>query len=83
MNVYSQQSGHWSVTAWATAAATGGAMGITGFLFVLYHFSMLARVKKIHQEEMEQFNKVGYGAQESIKYRRAARRSAFYVGDVV
>jgi len=83
VNVYSQQSGHWSVTAWATAATTGGAMVITGCLFALYHFSILARVKKFHQEEMEQFNKGGNGVQGSIKYRRAARRSAFYMGGVV
>lgn len=58
VNVYSSQHGTWSVTAWATAAATGGAMLINGTLFSVYNFSILAKVKKSHQEEMEQVNKI-------------------------
>lgn len=58
VNVYSSQHGHWSVTAWATAAATGGAMLITGTLYSIYNFSILAKVKKSHEDEMQQFNKI-------------------------
>lgn len=58
VNVYSAHNGNWSVTAWATAAATGGAMLITGVLFSVYNFSILAKVKKEHREEMEKFNEI-------------------------
>lgn len=58
VNVYSSQHGHWSVTAWATATATGGAMLITGALFSVYNFWMLAKVKQNHQDEMQQINKI-------------------------
>jgi hypothetical protein len=58
VNVYSSQHGNWSVTAWATAAATGGIMFITGTLFSVYNFSILAKVKKNHEAEMQQFNKI-------------------------
>lgn len=57
VNVYSQQGGHWSVTAWATAAATGGAMLITGTLYAVYNFWVLAEVKKSHAQDMDLFHK--------------------------
>jgi hypothetical protein len=60
VGVYSQQGGNWSITAWATAAATGGAMIINGGLFAVYNFGLLARVKKTHHEEMDQYNKGVY-----------------------
>lgn len=59
-NVYSQHGGNWSVTAWATAAVTGGVMVITGGLFALYNFWLLEAVKKRHELEMGQWNK-GHG----------------------
>lgn len=58
VNVYSGQHGNWSVTAWATAAATGGAMLITGTIFAVYNWSILAKVKKGHKEDMKQFSNV-------------------------
>lgn len=58
VNVYSSQHGNWSVTAWATAASTGGAMLITGTLFSVYNFWVLAKVKKNHAEEMQDVNKI-------------------------
>ena len=51
--MYSQQDSKWSVTAWVTAAVTGACMVITGGLFALYNFWLLAQVKKRHQGEME------------------------------
>jgi hypothetical protein len=57
VNVYAQQGGHWSVTAWATAAATGGAMIITGGLFAAYNFGVLAQVKRSHVEDLDLFHK--------------------------
>jgi hypothetical protein len=53
INVYSQQSGNWSTTAWITAAVTGACMVITGVLFGLYNFWILERVKRRHGQEME------------------------------
>lgn len=53
VNVYSQQNGKWSVTAWITATVTGGCMLITGCLFALYNFWILEKVKKKHGIDME------------------------------
>ncbi len=53
INVYSQQGGAWSVTAKVTAIVTGSVMVITGSLFAIYNFGILARVKKRHGREME------------------------------
>jgi len=52
VNVYSQQDGKWSVTAWVTATVTGACMVITGILFALYNFWILEKVKKKHHGEM-------------------------------
>jgi len=54
VQVYSQQQGNWSVTAWVTATVTGGCMVITGLLFALYNFWILEKVKKRHHGEMAQ-----------------------------
>lgn len=55
VNVYAQQSGEWSVTAWVTAGVTAGACLICGVLFALYNFWILRRVKKMHRREMRAF----------------------------
>lgn len=59
VGVYGQQQGVWNVTARVTAAVTGGVMVITGFLFAIYNFAVLSRVKKKHHREMEQEHKGG------------------------
>jgi hypothetical protein len=61
-NVYSQQSGSWSITARVTAIVSGAIMVITGCLFVIYNFWVLAGVKKRHGREMDH----GYG-EEGLK----------------
>ncbi|KAH8756143.1 hypothetical protein BGZ57DRAFT_909417 [Hyaloscypha finlandica] len=61
-NVYSQQGGSWSITARVTAIVSGAIMVITGCLFVIYNFWVLAGVKKRHGREMDR----GYG-EEGLK----------------
>jgi hypothetical protein len=61
-NVYSQQGGSWSITARVTAIVSGAIMVITGCLFVIYNFWVLAGVKKRHGREMDH----GYG-EEGLK----------------
>ncbi|KAE9378220.1 hypothetical protein N431DRAFT_304989, partial [Stipitochalara longipes BDJ] len=51
-NVYSQQGGSWSITARVTAIVSGTVMIITGVLFAIYNFFVLAKVKKRHGREM-------------------------------
>jgi hypothetical protein len=52
VQVYSQQTGDWSVTAIVTAGVTGGSMVILGLLFALYNFWILARVKSRHRGDL-------------------------------
>ena len=68
VNVYSQQDGKWSVTAWITATVTGGSMLITGCLFALYNFWILEKVKRKHGQDMERENvpREGEGLVEKI-----------------
>ncbi|KAG9245165.1 hypothetical protein BJ878DRAFT_419812 [Calycina marina] len=54
VNVYAQQDGKWSITAWITAAVTGGIAVVMGVLFVFYNFVILRSVKKSHGRDMEQ-----------------------------
>lgn len=56
INVYSQQGGNWSITARVTAIVTGSIMCITGFLFGLYNFWILERVKRRHGREWHEGN---------------------------
>jgi hypothetical protein len=53
VNVYTQQSSTWSVTAKVTAIVTGTCMGVTGALFALYNFWVLDKVRRSHSREME------------------------------
>jgi hypothetical protein len=53
INVYTQQSGTWSVTAKVTAIVTGACMAVTGGLFALYNFWALEKVRRSHGREME------------------------------
>ncbi|KAH8602197.1 hypothetical protein B0O99DRAFT_648032 [Bisporella sp. PMI_857] len=61
VNVYSQQDGKWSVTAWVTAVVTGGCMVITGVLFALYNFWILEKVRRSHGRDMEADRHEGEG----------------------
>lgn len=83
VNVYSQQSGNWSVTAWVTAAVTGGVMIITGGLFCLYNFWVLDKVKKRHEQEMEVWNSDHEGEGIREKIERKAHAPALEPGSVV
>jgi hypothetical protein len=80
-NVYSQQGGMWSITARVTAIVSGTIMVITGCLFVIYNFWVLARVKKRHGREMQ----LGGGDGENLKEKmgRKARAPALEPGSVV
>ncbi|KAN0108565.1 hypothetical protein V8E51_008307 [Hyaloscypha variabilis] len=79
-NVYSQQGGSWSITARVTAIVSGTVMIITGCLFAIYNFWVLARVKKMHGREMER----GYG-NENLKEKigRKVHEPALEPGSVV
>jgi len=66
--VYSQQGGNWSITARVTAIVTGTIMVITGFLFVIYNFWALARVKKRHGLELREGGYEGEGLVEKVGY---------------
>lgn len=49
VNVYTAQQSVWSVTAKITAIVTGSCVGIAGFLFAVYNFWALRRVRKSHE----------------------------------
>jgi len=53
INVYTQQSGRWNITAEVTAIVTGTIMVITAILFLIYNMWVLQRVKRSHTREME------------------------------
>ena len=81
-NVYSQQGGSWSITAKVTAIVSGAVMVVTGCLFVVYNFWVLARVKKRHGREMEREARFeGEGLKEKIG--RKAHEPALEPGSVV
>ena len=80
VNVYSQQGGSWSVTAWVTAVVTAACMVVTGLLFALYNFWILERVKKSHGREMANMNP-GEGIKEKIE--RKANEPGLEPGSVV
>jgi hypothetical protein len=80
INVYSQQSGAWSITARVTAIVTGSVMVITGCLFAIYNFGILGRVKRRHGREMD----VGFGREGLVeKIDRKVREPALEPGSVV
>jgi hypothetical protein len=81
VNVYSQQGGSWSVTAWVTAVVTGASMVVTGILFALYNFWILEKVKKRHGREMERLHGNGEGIKEKIE--RKANEPGLEPGSVV
>lgn len=84
VNVYSQQGGDWSVTAWVTAAVTGGCMVITGILFALYNFWVLDKVKKRHGQEMMASNEQGHDGEGLVeKIERKANEPGLEPGSVV
>jgi len=53
INVYTQQSGTWSITAKITIVVTGACMTVTGVLFTLYNFWVLGKVRRSHRQEMK------------------------------
>lgn len=83
INVYSQQDGHWSTTAWITAAVTGGVMLITSVLFGLYNFWLLEKVRRKHSREMGIIaeGEVEEGLKEKVE--RKAKEPALEPGSVV
>lgn len=84
VSVYSQQGGSWSVTAWITAAVTGGCMIITGVLFGLYNFWILGRVKRRHGVEMEGVREEGRDGEGLVeKIGRKVHEPALEPGSVV
>ena len=68
INVYSQQGGAWSITAKVTAIVTGTVMVITGCLFVIYNFWVLAKVKKRHGLELREEGYAREGLVEKVGY---------------
>jgi len=84
VQVYSQQQGNWSITAYVTIAVTGSCMVITGILFAVYNFWILERVKKSHHGDMRRANAgdlEGEGLVEKIE--RKAHAPGLEPGSVV
>lgn len=83
VNVYTQQSGVWSVTAWVTAGVTGGSCFINGCLFALYNFWILSRIKERHRMDMQidEVDHEGEGLVEKIG--RKVNEPALEPGSVV
>jgi hypothetical protein len=52
VNVYTAQKGVWSVTAKITAIVTGSCVGVAGFLFAIYNFWALRRIRKSHESAL-------------------------------
>jgi len=74
INVYSQQGGNWSITARVTAIVTGSIMVITGFLFGLYNFWILEKVKRRHGREWGRANEAnGSEGEVCTCYMRSSR----------
>ncbi|KAM3075082.1 hypothetical protein ACMFMG_007460 [Clarireedia jacksonii] len=80
--VYSQQEGHWSVTAQTTASVTGAVMVICGVVFAGYKWGALRRVKGVHDREVEA---MGFGEGEGLveKIKRKGRKRGLEPGSVV
>jgi hypothetical protein len=53
VNIYSAQSGDFSVSAKVTLCVTGGFTGVFLILFALYNFWALQRIKARHDRELE------------------------------
>lgn len=82
ISVYQQQDGDWSVTARVTAIVTGAIMVLTAFLFLIYNYCVLKRVKRSHKREMEvQHEREGEGFMEKVE--RKAHEPALEPGSVV
>ncbi|PQE05758.1 pho85 cyclin-1 protein [Rutstroemia sp. NJR-2017a BVV2] len=83
--VYSQQGGHWSVTARTTAIVTGVVMVVCGAVFAGYKFGALRSVKGVHDREVEAMG-VGVGEEEEglvEKIKRKGRERGLEPGSVV
>jgi len=52
VNVYTQQNGHWSLTAEVTMIVTGSCMVITGALVLLYDLFVLRGIRNSHRREI-------------------------------
>jgi len=52
VNVYTAQSGVWSVTARVTAIVTGSCAIGAGFLFLVYNFGLLRSIHKSHERDL-------------------------------
>jgi hypothetical protein len=85
INVYTAQSGYYSITAKVTLIVTGSCMVVTAVLFALYNFLILRRVKKGHQRQMELEKSNGSSTEEGImhKIERKAKEPALEPGSVV
>jgi hypothetical protein len=84
INVYTQHTGVWSVTAWVTLGVTGGSTAICGLLFLIYNFVVLSRVKSKHRMEMGREaddDHEGEGLVEKLE--RKAKEPALEPGSVV
>jgi hypothetical protein len=53
VNVYTAQKGIWSITAKITAIVTGSCVGVAGFLFALYNFWALQKVRVKHERSLD------------------------------
>ena len=53
INVYSQQSGRFSITARITIGVTASCTVVTAVLYFLYNFWILQGVRKKHEKELE------------------------------
>jgi hypothetical protein len=80
-NVYSQQGGNWSISARVTATVTGSVMAVTGVLFAIYNFWILAKVKSRYGREWGHQNETGERLKEKIE--RVAMAPALEPGSVV
>ncbi len=75
------RGGDWSISARVTAIVTGSVMAVTGFLFAIYNFWILAKVKVRHGREWGHQNETGEGLKEKIG--RVAMAPALEPGSVV
>ena len=51
INVYSQQGGHYSITAKVTVIVTGSCTVLMALLFLIYNNWILEDVKRVHHRE--------------------------------
>ena len=88
VNVYTAQKGVWSITAKITAIVTGACAGIAGVLFGGYNFWVLAKVRDVHERELdpeEYARRKNRKNRESMveKVKRKAHEPALQPGSVV